>query len=408
MGRMPVKAITHLTPPRILLALGWYDYRLHRGVERYARERGWQIAMDVARNRSIPWGWEGDGILAWLGADEELAKFVATACKPTVDFSYRRPHLKFTRVLEDTAEAARMVAEHLLTRGVRNFLFYSDAGNWIYDERGRSFEHELKKSGHNVRWLRWHESKEHCSGPKAWKAKQRWLLKAIRQEEKPLGVFAACDELASDVLEACQLGGIRVPEEVAIVGAGDSLMAVNAMSTPISSVDTNLEMLGYLGARELDRIIRGGQAPSAPIRIPPAGLIVRKSSDLIAVSHRGVARSMRFLWANFHEPIGVEHLAAVAAMSKSAFHRAFITCVGRAPGAEIQRARVEQAKRLLRESREKLSAIATDCGYNSSNSFSIAFKKSTGLTPSDYRTMSAVPARWVAVETSGAPRIIAG
>jgi transcriptional regulator GlxA family with amidase domain len=120
-------------------------------------------------------------------------------------------------------------------------------------------------------------------------------------------------------------------------------------------------------------------------------LILRKSSDLVAVNHTGIARSIRFLWANFHEPIGVEHLATVAAMSTSAFHRAFISCVGRAPGAELQRARVEQGKRLLRESQEKLSAIANDCGYNSSNSFSIAFKKSTGLTPSEYRVKSAVP-----------------
>jgi transcriptional regulator GlxA family with amidase domain len=115
---------------------------------------------------------------------------------------------------------------------------------------------------------------------------------------------------------------------------------------------------------------------------------VDMTTDL-AVSHPGVARSMRFLWANFHEPIGVEQLAAVAAMSTSAFHRAFISCVGRAPGPELQRARVEQAKRLLRKSREKLSAIANDCG-------SLAFKKSTRLTPSEYRVESA-PSRLVAV-----------
>jgi hypothetical protein len=32
---------------RVLLVLGWYDYRLHRGIERYAQEHGWQLSEDL-------------------------------------------------------------------------------------------------------------------------------------------------------------------------------------------------------------------------------------------------------------------------------------------------------------------------------------------------------------------------
>ena len=387
-----------LMPPRILLALGWYDHRLQRGVERYARERGWQIAMDLTRNRVVPWGWDGDGILAWLGADDELAKFVADAGKPTVDFSFRRPHLEFTRVLEDADGAARMVAEHLQTRGVRNFLFFSDADNWVYNERGDGFEREMKEAGHDVSWLRWHESTSYRSDQQAWRTKRLWLKERIRRVQKPVGIFAACDELAADVLDVCQEVGLSVPEEVAIVGAGDSLLAVNAMRTPITSVDTNLEMLGYRGAQELDRLMQGRPAPASPVRVPPAGVIVRKSSDLLAVGHPGIARSVRFLLDNFREPIRVRDLAGVASMSTRAFHSAFVDCVGRRPGAEIQRARVEQARRLLRESGEKLSVIASACGYRNSNSLSVAFKKGTGLSPHAYRKI------WLARQSTGRRR----
>src|SRR5512138_2190206 len=112
---------------RVLVALGWYDYRLHRGVEKYAQEHNWYLSSNFAREKVIPWGWDGDGILAWLGAGDDLAGFVAQAEKPTVDFSFRRPKLKFPRVLEDTAETARLVADHFLSRGFRHFVFYSDA-----------------------------------------------------------------------------------------------------------------------------------------------------------------------------------------------------------------------------------------------------------------------------------------
>ena len=67
---------------RVLLALGWYDYRLHQGIEKYAQEHGWHLYADYAREKVIPWGWEGDGILAWLGAGDDLAEFVSAAKSP--------------------------------------------------------------------------------------------------------------------------------------------------------------------------------------------------------------------------------------------------------------------------------------------------------------------------------------
>src|SRR5579884_1173838 len=118
--------------PRVLLALGWYDHRVHQGIAKYALQAGWHLSVDLTREKVIPWGWEGDGILAWLGAGDDLASFVVRAKKPTVDFSYRRPHLKFARVLEDHAHAAQLVAEQFLSRGFSHFAFYSDAENWSY------------------------------------------------------------------------------------------------------------------------------------------------------------------------------------------------------------------------------------------------------------------------------------
>jgi LacI family transcriptional regulator len=99
---------------RVLIATGWYDYRLHRGMEKYALEHNWHLTADLTRGRVIPWGWEGHGVLASLAAGDDLAEFVLRARKPTVDFSFRRPELHFPRVLEDHAHAAELVAEHLL------------------------------------------------------------------------------------------------------------------------------------------------------------------------------------------------------------------------------------------------------------------------------------------------------
>lgn len=373
--------------PRVLLVLGWYDYRLHRGIEKYAQEHGWHLSEDLAREKVIPWGWDGDGILAWLGAGDDLADFVAHSEKPTVDFSFRRPQLKFARVLEDTTETARLVTEHFLSRGFRNFLFYSDAPNWIYQERGRAFMAALEQAGRRPVWLRWHESPAFRTDRKAWTRKREWLAGELRQTPKPVGMFAASDGLALEVLETCEAGGLTVPEEVAIVGAGNNLLAVDAMHTPISSVDVNLETTGYRGAALLDELMRGPSRKGPPplVRVPPFRLIARKSSDLVAVNHPGLARGLRFMWDHCQEPIGVGDLAQAASMSLRSFHAAFVEHLGRPPGAELHRLRIERAKRQLVESGEKLEIIAGQSGYQSLNSFWVAFRQATGLSPKQFR-----------------------
>jgi LacI family transcriptional regulator len=370
---------------RVLVALGWYDYRLHRGIERYALEHGWNLSANLAREKVIPWGWEGDGILAWLGAGDDLADFVRRTARPTVDFSFRRPHLRFPRVIEDHAHAANLVAEHFLSRGLTNFIFYSESENWSYEERGNGFLNALKRADHECAWLRWHRSPAFRTDNEQWRQRRKWLSAHIKQAPKPLGIFAANDEHALHVLEACESSGVHVPEQVAIAGAENYLLAPDAMHTPISSVDTNLETLGYRGAALLDDLMNGKKAPPEPIRVPALGVIVRKSSDLLAVNHKGVANSLRFIWEHCHEMIGVEDLVGVAAMSRRGLHKAFMEHLGRTPGQELQRVRIERAKRLLRESGYKLEVLSNMCGYQSANSFCIAFKQAIGMSPRQYR-----------------------
>jgi LacI family transcriptional regulator len=370
---------------RILLALGWYDHRLHRGIEKFAQEQGWHLCPDTTREKVVPWGWEGDGILAWLGTGDDLADFVAHARKPTVDFSFRRPHLKFPRVLVDHVAVARLVAEHLLARGHRNFAFYSDVKNWAFEETGAAFQQAMRSAGHECQWICWQRAPEFHDGHLQWKHKRQWLAAELKRAPKPLALLAATDNHAVEVLEICDSLGLSVPEQVSIVGVDDSLLAVDAMRTPISSVDTNLEMVGYRGAQLLGEMIRGQRVAKTPERIPPAGLNARKSSDLLAVGHPGVARSLKFLAKHCHERIGVDDLVQAAAMSRRGLHQAFMAQIGRPPGAELQRVRIERAKQLLANTDDKLEVVASNCGYQSANSFWFAFKQATHMSPKEYR-----------------------
>lgn len=371
--------------PRILLALGWYEQRVHQGIAKYALEAGWHLCADVTKEKIIPWGWEGDGILAWVGLDEDLTRFVLEAKLPTVDFSFRRPELHFPRVLCDHPAAAKLVAEHFLVRGFNHFMYYSAQDNWAFEENGRAFASILKQAGHDCAWIRWHKSPAFTTGHLQWRDKRHWLATQLKNAPKPLALFAATDDHALEIIEVCETSGLAVPEEVNVIGLDNSLPAVEAMRTPISSVDLNFTTLGYRGAELLDQMMHGKQQQTEPIRIPPAGLITRKSSDLLAVNHPGVARCLRYIWKNCHKPVSIDELARVAALSCSGLHKTFLEQIGRTPGSELHRVRIENAKKLLSQSKMKLDEIAEKSGYQSANSFWVAFRRATGMSPKKYQ-----------------------
>src|SRR5204863_428153 len=196
-------------------------------------------AHSIIHEKVIPWGWKGDGVLAWLAAGDDLAHFVASVKKPTVDFSLRRPHLPFAHVVQDHDKTGQVVAEHFLERGLRRFCFYSDSENWSQVERGEGFTRALAAAGQQCGWLRWREETAQGSGHSQWLRRRAWLLAHLEAAEKPVALFAANGTLAIEVQELCEDAGISVPAEMAIVGIDDYLLSVAATHRSVSGGDTN-------------------------------------------------------------------------------------------------------------------------------------------------------------------------
>lgn len=376
-------------PQNVLVALGWYDHRLLRGIAAYATEKRWHIAShSIIHEKVIPWGWRGDGVLAWLAAGDDLAQFVVSVKRPTVDFSLRREHLPFAHVVQDHAKTGQLVAQHFLERGLKHFCFYSDSENWSQQERGEAFSRSLAHRRLKCEWLRWHQQGEAGMAESEWLRRRAWLLKHLKAAPKPLGIFAANGSLAVEVRELCESAQIHVPSQIAIVGIDDYLLSVGAATKAISGVDTNLEEQGYQGAALLDRMMKGEKRPAKPVRIAPAGIHIRGSSDLMAVSHQGVVRALHHIADHYMDSLSVTDLARVAGMSQRGLHQAFCEHVGCTPGEKLRTQRMALAKKLLADSNEKVETIARRCGYPSLNTFFIAFRKAEKLTPAEYRRQS--------------------
>jgi LacI family transcriptional regulator len=73
------------------------------------------------------------------------------------------------------------------------------------------------------------------------------------------------------------------------------------------------------------------------------------------------------------------------AVSRRSLEQRFLKALGRTPAAEIRRAQIELARRMLAETDEPMTRVAAAAGFASAKQFSATFHHETGLTPRDYR-----------------------
>jgi LacI family transcriptional regulator len=187
------------------------------------------------------------------------------------------------------------------------------------------------------------------------------------------------------VLNECLRLGISVPEEIAVLGCDNDVIDCELSPTPISSVALPLRRIGYEAARMVELYLSGGTLPTEAIRLPPSGIVTRRSTDIIAVQDQSLARAVGYISAHAAEPINVSNVAKASGASRRYLERRFKTLLGRTPHEEILRVRVGLAKRLLSETQLPMTKIAESAGFTDSKMMCSAFGRDTGLTPTQFR-----------------------
>jgi AraC family transcriptional regulator len=131
------------------------------------------------------------------------------------------------------------------------------------------------------------------------------------------------------------------------------------------------EALGAVLAIELMRLENGSRAAAAPARGGLAGWRVRLVREAIE--------------ADPSRDRSLAELAALVGLSPTHFARAFKRSFGESPGRYQLRRRIERAKALLADPTRSVTEIALACGFEFPGNFSAAFRKLTGVAPSEFR-----------------------
>ncbi len=320
-----------------------------------------------------------DGVIGSF-FDPRWADAVNRAGVAAVNTSTRHAGMPLPRVGNDDEEIGRVGAQHLLERGFPQFAFLGVEDAWFSQRRLAGFRRLLEEgAGRTCATLDLPSGLEDAPARVgAWLARQ----------PRPVAVMAATDYLGLMALNAATQLGLRIPDDVAVLGVDNDHWAAVLAPVPMSSVAVNARRIGFRAAELLDRLMRGG-TPPPPRWIPPTGVVTRQSTDIVVHEDPVVARAMKHIREHCVEPIGVDDVPDAIGVSRRTLERRFKQALGLTPLAAIARARVERAKRMLTESEETAGRIAGLCGFDRQERFFRVFKRLTGLTPGQFRRRQA-------------------
>ena len=380
------------TPVRIGLVFGYglsYYRDIVRGVRAFAEARPHWSFTPIATE---PDALEGlrpldlDGLIAHVFT-HELAGALLRLGKPAVNVSGVLPDLAMPRVMADHEQVGRLAAGHFLDRGLRHLGFFGYTGHAFSTGREAGFRHEAGRAGLRVSsYLSGDPLHPEPTGLWRWDdGLQRWLVGLPR----PVGVLASHDIQGVQLSEACRRAGLRVPDDVALLGVDDDDFFCEVARPPLSSVALPGERIGFEAARMLEGLLSGrGRRPPRTLLLPSPGVVTRRSSDVLAIEDEDVAAAVRFIRAQALGPIGVPDVLGAAAASRRSLERRFRSALGRGLGEEIRRVRMEKARALLSGTEMPIAQVASNSGFSEAKRLSTVFRRETGLTPTEYRRRS--------------------
>jgi LacI family transcriptional regulator len=367
-----------------------YGRGILRGVIRYQHEHEpWSIYFKPQGLDAPPpaWlkSWRGDGILVRIN-DARMARLLSNTSVPVVDLRNALSGINFPTVAISNQEVVRLAVDHFLDQGFRRFAFCGTppGENRNQDDRCALFQGLVKAKGFCC------HTYVYPSEPfRSWDAEQRHVARWLKSLPTPIALMTCHDDRGQQVIDACLRADLTVPDEVAILGVDNDPFLCNLSTPQLSSIDVYPERIGYEAAALLHRLMKGERAPAKPLLFPPRGLVVRRSSDVTAVSDPHVARVCRLIRDHAAKAVSIEQLLADIPVSRSALFRRFKEHLGLSPKKELSRVRLERAKALLINSKLSVEEIARQTFQTDATHFISVFRSATGVTPTVYRRQRA-------------------
>ncbi len=367
---------------RALLA-GVADYAHYHGPWSFYWEPGgletaWPILKSI----------EADGIIL---RDGELLDEVLALKIPAVVVGHKRKEIPgLVNVVTDSAHVGYLGAEHLIQCGFKHFAFAGftsladETASWS-QLREEHFARHIERAGFTLSMYRIPAASAH-----GWVEERASLAAWLQSLPKPVGLMACNDDCGVQVMEACKIAGLAVPDQVGVIGADNDEIVCGLSNPAMSSVAINFQRAGYESAAALDQLMNS--APGTAIKklpskifVPATHVATRRSTDVVAVADSSLGRALKYIRDHARRSIGVNDVARAAGLSRRALERRFRSEIGMSILDQIRKARTDQICRMLVETNLPVGQIAEALDFADVQHFARYFRASRDMSPLAYR-----------------------
>ena len=382
---MPIKKIVLLITPSREHTRG-----LLSGIVRYAHiQSDWSFRRPIeyrsvkSKQNLLPAlaDIKPDGIL--MREPKDIMQIIELGI-PAVSFSYSREKFpKIINVITDNKGIGKMAAEHLLERGLTRFAFCGFDDWWWSQLRGQMFAETIAEAGYETHLYKLPRAKSKRTWDKELPIIAAWLAGL----PKPIGLMTCNDDRGELAIAACEMAGLNVPEEVAIVGADNDKLICDLSSPPLSSIVLNVEKTGYDAAALLNRMMNGEKVEKTEMYIRPIHVVQRQSTDVMAIDDTGVIEAIRYIRNHAINAICVTDVLDAVLLSRRVLEKRFRKVLKHSIHDEIRHVRVDKIIHLLSETQMSISQIAQTMQFGDVAHISRYFRREKGISLAKYRKL---------------------
>ena len=292
------------------------------------------------------------------------------------------------RLAFDNAGCARTAADLLIKRGLEYFAYvhtpFSRVETPISRHRGEAFRAYLAEKGYPCAIC----ARKAVRGD--WAARLQHLANELAALPHPCGVFAYNDERAREVIDACNLAGLKIPEQVQLVGVDNEAAICENVRPRLTSVDPDFVGVGMRAAELLDELIRKGRAAMRQDYAYGANTVIERdtTADLNGTA-RLVTAAQNIIREKACGGLTPPELAATLKVSRRLLEMRFREVLDTGVAEAIRNEKLAEVCRRLKETNRPIGEMSYACGFETPTHLKALFRKTFGMTMRAWRTTHA-------------------
>jgi LacI family transcriptional regulator len=384
--------------PRIILLTDLseeYAKNLLKGIVRYSKEHEpWVLCkmpfsfrVEQGVEGVLEWAkeWKADGIIAQFYNSDRVEIFRENGIAAIAqDFKSR-----FTEIPNITGAhrlAGKMGADYFIRKGFKNFAFYGFKDIVWSSERCEGFLDEIRKYQLETHFYEY----QNDDFKELWYYESAPLIAWLKKLPKPIAMMACDDNQGHHIAEVCKQCGIRIPEEIALLGVDNDEAVCSLSDPPLSSISQAVEKGGYETAQLMSRMIQNPQEYYEDVVVYPTHIITRQSTDIYATNDKYISTILKYIHQNVNKKLTIDQFIHLVPLSRRLLEKHFKQEIGAPIYTYIMNLRIEKFAHRILETDSSIMEIADEIGYSDYKNIARQFKRIKGCTPSEYKIKNSI------------------